>query len=120
MTVVCLVGSAVVIVGRRENENVVAAAERIPVEHNRTQEDVRVVARGLVGGGTVKVPVGELAQVGDLVRDRLKGKGGVEKGRIPSVDSELLTLLLQRSSLFPPIQTSRKEGELAEGRRRKR
>lgn len=78
MTVVRLVGSAVAVVGRRENENVVTTTERILVECNRTQKNVRVVARGLVGGGTVKVPVGELAQVGDLVRDRLKGNGGIE------------------------------------------
>lgn len=39
------------------------------------------MARCLVGGGTVKVPVGELAQVGDLVRDRLKRKTvGLNKG----------------------------------------
>ena len=78
MTEVCLVGSAVAIVGCRENENVVTTTERILVERNRTQINVRVVARGLVGGGTVKVPVGELAQVGNLVRDRLKGNGGIE------------------------------------------
>jgi len=78
VTVVCLVGSAVAVVGRREHENVVTTTERILVERNRTQINVRVVARGLVGGGTVKVPVGELAQVGDLVSDRLKGNGGIE------------------------------------------
>lgn len=78
MTVVRLVGSAVAVVGRRENENVVTTTERILVERNRTQKNVRVMARGLVSGGTVKVPVGELAQVGDLVRDRLKGNGGIE------------------------------------------
>jgi hypothetical protein len=72
MTEVCLVGSAVAVIGSREDENVVTTTERISVERDRTQINIRVVARSLVGGGTIKVPVGELAQVGNFVSDGLK------------------------------------------------
>jgi hypothetical protein len=37
------------------------------------------MAGGLVGGRTIEVPVGKLAQVGDLLRDRLNGDNGFQK-----------------------------------------
>jgi len=74
------VRSAVAVVGRGQNENVVTTAERILVERSRAQKNVRVVARSLVSGGTIEVPVGELAQVGNLLSDRLKGNYGIKKG----------------------------------------
>ena len=80
MTEVCLIGSAVAVVGCREDENIVTTAERISIERDRTQINIRVVARCLVGGGTIKVPVGELAQLGNFVSDGLKGNYGIEKG----------------------------------------
>lgn len=58
MSVVCPVGSAVAIVGSSENENVVTTAERILVDRHWTKKDIRVVARGLASGRTIKVPVG--------------------------------------------------------------
>jgi hypothetical protein len=80
MTEVCPVGSAIAVVGCREDDNVVTTTERIFVERDRTQINIRVVTRSLVGGGTIKVPVGELAQLGNFVRDGLKGNYGIEKG----------------------------------------
>lgn len=58
MTVVCPVGSAIAIVCSGENKDVVTATERILVEHNWTKYDIRVVARSLVSGRTIEVPVG--------------------------------------------------------------
>lgn len=82
MTEVCLIGSAVTIVGGSKNENIVATAERIPVVRDWTKENVRVMAGGLVCGRTIKVPVGELVYVGDLVSDRLNGDKGITGFRI--------------------------------------
>jgi hypothetical protein len=58
MTEVCLVGSAVAIVGRSENDDVVTTAEGILIECDWVKINIRVVARGLVGGRTIEVPVG--------------------------------------------------------------
>jgi hypothetical protein len=79
MAEVCLIGSAVAIVGGSENNNIVATAERIPVERDRTKKNIRVMAGGLAGGRTIEVPVGELVQVGDLLRDCLNGDNGLQK-----------------------------------------
>jgi hypothetical protein len=79
MAEVCLIGSAVAIVGGSENKNIVATAERILVERDRTKNNIRVMAGSLVGGRTIEVPVGELAQVGDLPSDRLNGDNGFQK-----------------------------------------
>lgn len=80
MTEVRLIGGAVAIVGGSKDNNIITTAERIFVEGDWTKVNIRVMARCLVGGGTVKVPVGELAQVSDLVSDCLKGNYGVQKG----------------------------------------
>lgn len=79
MTEVCPIGSAVAIVGGSENNDIVAPAERVLVERDWTKINIRVMARGLVGGRTIKVPVRELAQVGDLAGDRLNGDNGIDK-----------------------------------------
>jgi hypothetical protein len=71
MTVVCLIGSAIAIVGGSENENVVTTAERILVDLDWAKKNIRVMTRSLVGGRTIEVPVGELAQIGDLSSDGL-------------------------------------------------
>lgn len=76
MAEVCLIGSTVAIVGGSEYKNVVATAERILVERDWMKINIRVMARGLIGGRTIKVPVGELAQVSDLLGDRLNGDNG--------------------------------------------
>ncbi len=53
----------VVLVGLAHDELVVAAAERVPVHGHRVEVHVGVLALGLAGGGTVKVPGGELWKI---------------------------------------------------------
>jgi hypothetical protein len=79
MTVVCLIGSAVAIVGGSENDNVVTTAERILVDCDWTKKNVRVMTGGLIGGRTIEIPVGELAQVGDLLLEGLNGDNVFQK-----------------------------------------
>jgi hypothetical protein len=64
------VRSAIAIVGSSEDEDVVATTEGILVNGDGTKRNIGVIARGLVGGGAIEVPVGELAHVSDLVRER--------------------------------------------------
>jgi hypothetical protein len=66
MAVVSLVGGAVVVVAFCEDEDVVAATERVREDCDGTQKDIRVVAGGLVGGRAIEIPGAELADVGDL------------------------------------------------------
>lgn len=66
-----LVGGAVVVVGLAENKDVITATEGVLEDGSRSKVDVRIVTRGLVGGGAVKVPDTELANVGDLLADGL-------------------------------------------------
>ena len=65
------VRSAIAIVGSSEDEDIVTTTEGILVKGDGLKRNVRVMARGLVGGGTIEVPVRELTDVSDLVRDRL-------------------------------------------------
>jgi hypothetical protein len=58
MTEICLVGSAVAIVGTSENDNVVTTAEGILIVCDWVKINIRIVAGGLVGGRTIEVPVG--------------------------------------------------------------
>ena len=71
MAMVRPVRSAVAIVGGREDEDIVTTTEGVFVNGDGMKRNVRVMARSLVGGGTIEVPVGELAHFSDLVRDRL-------------------------------------------------
>lgn len=63
--------SPIAIVGSSEDDDIVATTERILENSNGTERYVGVMARGLVGGGAIEVPVGELAHVSDLLCDRL-------------------------------------------------
>ena len=72
MTVVGAVGGAVVVVALGEDEDVVAAAEGILEDGGGAEVDIGVVARSLVGGGTVEVPDAEGTDIGDLLVDGLK------------------------------------------------
>jgi hypothetical protein len=78
MTVVRPIGTTIAIVRRSEDNNVVTTTERILVNRSWTKVDIRVMARRLVGGGTIKVPVGELAYVSDLLRERLSKDNGIQ------------------------------------------
>ena len=76
VTVVGPVGGAVVVIALGEDEDVVATAEGILEDGGGTEVDVGIVAGGLVGGGTVKVPDAEGADVGNLLGDGLRAKLG--------------------------------------------
>ena len=71
MTVVRPIRSAIAIVAGSEDEDIVTTTEGVFVKGNGMKRNIGVMARSLVGGGAVEVPVGELAHVSDLVRDRL-------------------------------------------------
>lgn len=63
--VVCAVGGAVVVVALGHDEDVVTAAEGVLEDGGGAEIDVGIIARGLVGGGAVKVPDAQLADVLD-------------------------------------------------------
>lgn len=66
VTVVGFVGSAVVVVALGEDEDVVTTTEWVFEDGSWPQVDVRVAARSLVGGRTVKVPNTQLTDIGDF------------------------------------------------------
>jgi hypothetical protein len=108
MTVIGPVRSAVVIVTLGKDEDVVAAAERILEDGSRAQVDVRIMARSLVGGGTIEVPNAELADVGDLLahglrvpmRSILRNQMALQPLRAE------LTVVFERRPPSPSIHTS--------------
>lgn len=63
--------SAIAVVGGSKDENIVTTTEGVFVIDNRTEGNIGVMARSLVGGGTIEVPVGKLVHVSDLVWERL-------------------------------------------------
>lgn len=63
MTIICLVGGAVVVVGFGHDENVVAAPEGILEYGCGTKVDIRVMTWSLVGRRAVEVPDTEVANV---------------------------------------------------------
>ena len=67
MAVVGFVGSAVVVVALGEDEDVIAATERIFEDGDRSQIDIGVATRSLVGGRAVEVPNTQLTNVGNFV-----------------------------------------------------
>ena len=67
MAVVCAVRGTIVVVALGKNEDVVAAAEGILEDGGRTEVDIRVVTRRLVGRRSVKVPDTEIVDAGDLL-----------------------------------------------------
>ena len=71
VAVVGPVGSAIVVVALGKDKDVVTTTEGILEDGSGTEVDVRVVARSLVGGGTVKVPDTEVVNGGDLLGDGL-------------------------------------------------
>lgn len=67
VAVVGFVGSAVVVVALGEDEDVIAATERIFEDGDRSQIDIGVATRSLVGGRAVEVPNTQLTNVGNFV-----------------------------------------------------
>lgn len=60
ITEVELVGSAVGVPALSQDDDIGRAAEGVGEDGAGTQVDVRVLAGGLIGGGAVKVPDGEI------------------------------------------------------------
>ena len=63
MTVVELIGSAIMIPGFAENEDVLPTSERIGIDGNRAKIDIRVVTRGLTARGSIKIPFRKLFDI---------------------------------------------------------
>ena len=76
VAVVGPVGGTVVVVALGENEDVVTATEGVLEDGGRAEVDIRVIAGGLVGGGTIEVPDAEGANVRDLLVDGLEAELG--------------------------------------------
>lgn len=104
MAEIGLVGGAVVVVGLAEDDDVVATTEGILEDGSRTEVDVGVMARGLVGGRPVEVPDAELADVGDLGLDGLERVSGQKRGARGQ-----RTVVFDLKPLSPSIQTSAKK-----------
>jgi hypothetical protein len=88
VAVVCPVGSTVVVVCLCKDKDVVTTTEGVLEDRRRTEVDVGVVARSLVGGGAIKVPDAELTDVGNLFGD---GSGLGAETAI-TVDPDILCL----------------------------
>jgi hypothetical protein len=104
VTIVGLVRGAVVVIALGEDEDVIAATEGVLEDGGGAQVDVGVISRSLVGGGTVKVPDTELANVRDLLAHGLMvRKESILVNRWGRVG---LTVVFERRPLSPSIQTS--------------
>lgn len=90
MTVVVLVRSAIGIPGLSQDQDVGVASERIGKDGDGLQVDIGVVTRSLAGGGTVKVPDG---QVIDLDAIRGNFRDGLYQGNmLANAKSELSSM----------------------------
>jgi hypothetical protein len=63
VTVVGSIGGAVIVVCLREDKNVFAPTEGIFEDGYRMEVDVRVMPRGLIGGGAIEIPDTQLPDV---------------------------------------------------------
>lgn len=80
------VGSAIVVVALRKDEDVVTAAEGVFENRGGAEVDIRVSSGGLVGGGTVKVPNPELIDARNLLRYGLKETESIKPVGGPYLD----------------------------------
>jgi hypothetical protein len=76
MAEVVLVGGAIGHPALGEDNDVGGAAEGVGEDGNGAEVDIGVVARGLLGGGAVKVPDGEVGGLPILLIEGLEGKMG--------------------------------------------
>jgi hypothetical protein len=67
VTVIGLVGSAVVVVTLGEDDDVVTFTEGVLEDGSGPQVDIGVATGGLVGGGTVEIPDTQLTDIGDFL-----------------------------------------------------
>lgn len=72
VTVVCPVGSAIVVVALGKDEDVVSATEGVLEDGSWPKVDIGVATRSLIGGRTVKVPDAKGADVRHLLGDSLE------------------------------------------------
>lgn len=63
--------SSVVVIGLSEDNDVISAAEGVFEDGGGAEIYIRVVTRGLVGGGTIKVPNTKLGDIGGGLGERL-------------------------------------------------
>lgn len=63
VTEICLVGRAVAVVCLRKHKDVITASEWVLKDGSRTEVDVRVMARSLVGRRAVEVPDTEVTEI---------------------------------------------------------
>lgn len=102
VAVVGPVGGTIIVVRRRKNKDVVATAEGILEDGTGAKIDIGVIARGLVGGRTIKVPSSELANVGYFLGNGLKA----EHKRKEAKKKGQPTVVFERRPPSPSIQTS--------------
>lgn len=103
MAVVGLVRSAVVVVTRGEDENVVTTTERVLEDGSGPQVDIGVATGSLVGGRAVEVPDTQLTNIGHFLVDSLYGDSQTTRQGI--CESEL-AVVLERRPPSPSTQTS--------------
>ena len=75
VAVVGPVGGAIVVVRLGKNEDVGTATEGVLEDGSRSEVNVGIVTRSLVGGRAIKVPDAEISDVFDLLRDGLHMEG---------------------------------------------
>jgi hypothetical protein len=95
VTVVELVGASIGIPGLAEDEDVVTLAEGVGVVSDGAKVDIGVVTGSLVGGGTVKVPFGELINTCDGLGQSLCLRTSATVGINPNVFSLNATTLVK-------------------------
>lgn len=79
ITIVGLVWSTVIVVALGKHENVLATSEGVLEDGSGTEINIRVITRGLVGGGTVEVPDTELPDISDFLAHGLGRQASVNK-----------------------------------------
>ena len=103
VTVVGLVGSAVVVVTLGEDEDVVTLTEGILEDGSGPQVDIGVATRGLVGGRTVEIPDTQLSDISDfLVHSLYDNNQTTHQGIYGSKPTQVL----ERRPPSPSTQTS--------------
>jgi hypothetical protein len=108
VTVVELVGSAIMVPAFREDEDVGSAEERVGEDGYGLQVDIGVVTGSLAGGGAIEVPGGEIRR-SVLLSRKSPRFGASVPGRVdPDVLSDDAALLVQ-TCVFPELLCGKKK-----------
>jgi len=99
-----LVGCAIGVPALSENDDVGRAAEGIGVDGAGAEVDVRVLAGSLVGGGTIKVPDGEVLGCVVLLGEGSGLGSGAAIGINPDVLSHDHALLIELEKLLESLR----------------